>query len=277
VLAREAGGYHQVETLFCRTALHDELTFDAAPHGLTLTVDGEEPGDPGDNLVTRAAHAFARSTGIDPAVHITLHKRIPAGAGLGGGSSDAATTLHALNARHGEPLSRDELLEIGRQIGSDVPFFVTGADLALGWGRGERLLTLPPLECAHLLIAVPDQPIATASAYAALAARRTADAGHAARSIETDTLTSWNRIARLASNDFEEIAIGRIPAIARVRDCLRSHNARITLLCGSGSAMFGLFDRDDARDAAAHALFAECPGMRTIRTSCGVDPLLSRA
>jgi len=127
VLARERSGYHQLETLFCALELRDEIEIERGGGALSLQVEGAELGPPEENLVHRAAVAFHDAAGIRPDTRIRLRKRIPAGAGLGGGSSDAAATLAALNALHGAPLGPTHLLRLGAELGSDVPFFLCGS------------------------------------------------------------------------------------------------------------------------------------------------------
>jgi 4-diphosphocytidyl-2-C-methyl-D-erythritol kinase len=293
VLAREASGYHQIETLFCRLALADTLEIEPARKGIALHVDGEDTGPADDNLVVRAARLLGRQYGHADAVRITLRKRIPVGAGLGGGSSDAAATLRALAKLHADAnananadaranagpdasagagadvrtnadasarenrnaMADSSLLRMAQELGSDVPFFLSGAALALGWGRGERLLALPPLPGRPVIIMTPPERIATADAYRALAARRdTAPSPVVARVLNAGALADWNEAERLARNDFEDVAFDRIPELRSVRDALNDHGARIAMLCGSGSALFGVFDSIATRDAATRVM-----------------------
>lgn len=266
VLAREDSGYHSIETLFCRIALADDVSIEAGPDGIDLAVAGNVPGDPRDNLVHRAAAEFHDRTGLRPAVRIRLTKRIPVGAGLGGGSSDAATTIRLLDAMHGEPLGPEGRLALGARLGSDVAFFLTGSDLALGWGRGERLLELDALPEAPVLLVVPSEPMSTAEAYAALAGRRRDAQRPSARSIASARLGEWGHVARLAGNDFETVVFERFPTLAAIRDTMRADDARIALLSGSGSALFGVFDDVHACENAAVAMQRQFPDVRLIRT-----------
>lgn len=269
ILAREEGsGYHQIETAFCRLELADELVFETAPDGFSLTVEGAELGDPAKNLVSRAARAFGDAAAIDPRVRVRLRKRIPAGAGLGGGSSDAAATLLALNRIHGWPLDRTSLHAIACGLGADVPFFLSGASIAVGWGRGDRLLALPAPPAAAVLIVWPGTPIPTADAYAALTGT-TSPSPQAP--LSPDHLSTWAGIAGRAHNDFETVAPLWVPRFAGVRDALIGAGARIAMLAGSGSAVFGLFDdRDEVPADAIQSLF---PEMVTLITRTAAAPL----
>lgn len=266
ILARESSGYHQLETIFCAIELHDEIRIEPASDGLHLEVEGAELGKVHDNLVYRAAHAFHEAAGRPAAARIRLRKRIPAGAGLGGGSSDAAATLAALNAIHGEPLDRVRLLEIAAALGSDVPFFLSESPLALAWGRGERMLPLPALPTVPALVVVPPFAISTPDAYRELAEHRERSPVAARPAIiEPDSLREWSTLAALAANDFEEPTFRRYPELEGILDAL-NHGAMIARLSGSGSALFGLFPDLDRRAEAAERVARIAPRARLIQT-----------
>ncbi len=280
VLEREASGYHSIESLFQALELSDSLTLelktvravDRGPEGsdrivvrgtpVRLRVEGVprgDLGDPRDNLVVRAVDAFLGRLPADhdggakgSVLEITLDKSIPHGAGLGGGSSDAATTLRGLNALHGSPLSDEALLQAGSALGSDVPFFLSGSPLALGWGRGQRLLALPPLPSRPAIIAIPGFRISTPDAYGDLAASRSGASvsGPIPRRLDPDQLSRWDAVEALAANDFHEPIEARHPQLARLRAGLRRAGASIDLLSGSGSAVIGIFPNDEIRDRA---------------------------
>ena len=146
ILARESTGYHQIETAFTLIDLADDLEAvrTAAGGGVTIELDGADVGPADDNLAVRGARAVLEATGQKFGVALKLTKRIPVRAGLGGGSSDAAAALHAVNALAGNAVPRHEVLQLAAKLGADVAFFASGAPLALAWGRGERLFRLPP-------------------------------------------------------------------------------------------------------------------------------------
>jgi 4-diphosphocytidyl-2-C-methyl-D-erythritol kinase len=165
VLARESDGYHGLETLFCLVDMADELRAERREgRGVTIDVHGSDLGPSVDNLAVRAAAAVLGATGEKFAVHLTLTKRIPVRAGLGGGSSDAAAALVAVNRLAGNAVPRHELLQFAAKLGSDVPFFLTAAPLALAWAHGDRLLRLPPLPPAPALVLTPSISVPTAEA-----------------------------------------------------------------------------------------------------------------
>ncbi len=218
-------------------------------------------------------HVVERAARAPGGCAIGLEKRVPWSAGLGGGSSDAAATLLALNHLHGRPLSTEDLLTIGAELGSDVPFFLTGAALALGWGRGERLLALPPLPPRPLLVVPPAAPVQTAEAYAWLDRDRTVeDTGEYAAVVPVATLASWDEVRRHSHNDFEAVVAGRIIAIGHWLDRLHETDAFIVRLAGSGGAVVALFDSVRARDAAWQTLGAD-PAVLKGETLAAVPPL----
>jgi len=242
VLAREAGGFHGLETVFCALSLADTVEIRRGGSGVSLSVEGGgDLGPPERNLAVRAAHAYHAARGTEPSVEITLRKRIPAAAGLGGGSSDAAAVLRGLDALSDEPLGADALLRIGGTLGSDVPFFIGGSALALAWGRGDRLLALPALATREAIVAHPGVEMPTGPAFARIAARR--GDGHLvpARRLTLDDLASWDAVARVSCNDFEPGADELVPTLAVARDAMRTAGARIAMLAGSGASLFGIF------------------------------------
>lgn len=255
ILAREAGGFHGLETLFCALSLADTVTVRRGDAGIRLRVDGSvDTGPPERNLAVRAAERFHAAAGIDPSIDIVLEKRLPSAAGLGGGSSDAAAALRALNALHGEPLDAASLLQIGIELGSDVPFFLCGSPYALAWSRGERLLALDPLPPRPVLVAHPGEAMPTPEAFARIAAGRGSGYAPRALSFSVADLGGWGPVAALAENDFQPVVAARIPKITQAVAAMRDAGARIALMAGSGSSVFGVFDSAAARDGAVEPL-----------------------
>jgi 4-diphosphocytidyl-2-C-methyl-D-erythritol kinase len=263
VLAQQTSGYHCLETVFCAISLTDTVFVERGGGAVELNVEGEIPVGPvADNLVMRAARRFLlQRGGVGEGVRITLRKRIPSAAGLGGGSSDAAAALLALNALHGSPLSRQMLLNIGGELGSDVPFFLGHSPLALGWGRGERLLGLDPLPQRQVVLAHPGIGMPTGQAFQRIAELRGGGFHTAPRCLPTGCLATWESLAALAGNDFQEPALERLPILATALQALRRQGADIALLAGSGSAIFGLFSDNQGALAAEAAL--QSLGLRT--------------
>ncbi|HSU15244.1 4-(cytidine 5'-diphospho)-2-C-methyl-D-erythritol kinase [Longimicrobium sp.] len=257
ILAREESGYHALETVFCALSLADRVSVARGDAGIRLEMEGGvDAGPPERNLAVRAADRFHREIGESPAIDLHLAKRIPAAAGLGGGSSDAAAVLRALNALHGEAVSREALLQMGIELGADVPFFLCGSPLALAWGRGERLMPLPPLPPRPVLVAHPGEAMPTPEAFREVAALRGGSYAPRATLLDPSALASWDAVAALATNDFEPVVTARIPILRGALEMLRASGARIALLAGSGSSIFAIFDDSAARDAAEKQISA---------------------
>jgi len=253
VLAREASGYHAIETLFTLLDLADELEIERTARGIALEVEGADTGPTEDNLAYRAAALMLEATGEPFGVRMRLTKRIPAQAGLGGGSSDAAATLHAVNALAGQAVPRNEVLQYAARLGSDVPFLASGAPFALGWGRGERLFRLPAPPAMPALLLVPPTGVSTADAYGELdAARR--DQRRGAVLLDPDAFTAWGGIGRLGGNDFEPVVFGRYPELKAAFERLADTGPLTVRLSGSGSALIAIYRNDDSRTAAAQRL-----------------------
>ncbi|HET7549659.1 MAG TPA: 4-(cytidine 5'-diphospho)-2-C-methyl-D-erythritol kinase [Gemmatimonadaceae bacterium] len=264
VLAREASGFHTLETLFARLALGDLVTVRITDADRSVNCDVAVPGAPEHNLAYRAAQAFADSTGWPGGFAIEIEKRIPIGGGLGGGSADAGAVLRALSALSPEPVREAQLLEIAATLGSDVPYLTTAAPLALAWSRGERMLALPPLPEREVALILPAFTVSTAAAYSWLAASRAGGNAPPAGDVRAEErtgahpasrrsspaspqllsladLATWRSVASLATNDFEPVVSARHPDIATSLSSLRAAGATITLMSGSGSTVFGVF------------------------------------
>jgi 4-diphosphocytidyl-2-C-methyl-D-erythritol kinase len=204
------------------------------------------------NLAWRAADAFASATGWPGGFAIEIEKQIPVGGGLGGGSADAAAVLRALDALAPRPMGTPALVDIGARLGADVAFLTSPSELALAWGRGERLLDLPPLPAAPVLLVVPDFGVHTAQAYGALSERRANapfSAGAAWRSPRA--LGSWSALAADAVNDFEPVVFDDHPALATVRAQLAALPVTVlALMSGSGSTLFAVQTGETASTGA---------------------------
>jgi 4-diphosphocytidyl-2-C-methyl-D-erythritol kinase len=252
VLAREEDGYHGIESLFCLIDLADELKAERRDgQGVTLAVEGADCGPDDKNLAVRAARLVLEATGNPCAVHLTLTKRIPIQAGLGGGSSDAAAALTAVNQLVNNAVPRHELLQFGARLGSDVPFFLSGGSLALCWGHGERMLRLPPLPRSPGLLLIPPIGISTPEAYRQVDSTRHGSTRRGAVAMELDTLAGWGSVARLGGNDFEFALFGRHPELKQGFEALAGTHPLLCRMTGSGSGLFAIYrntrDREDAR------------------------------
>jgi 4-diphosphocytidyl-2-C-methyl-D-erythritol kinase len=245
---RRPDGYHDVVSLMARVDVADTLTL--APAARTVV---DCPGlEGGDTLVTRALQAFtdAVAPGVAPdGFHAVVVKRIPAGAGLGGGSSDAAAALRAANRLCGEPLSSADLHALAATIGSDVPFFL-GPPSAIARGRGELVEPGPALPPVGVVLAFPGRPLATRDVYEAYQPVM-ANVEPAADAIPS-RIGSLVELADLVANDLAPVAEELEPACRELRLALTARGAAAASVTGSGSAVFGLFaDLAAAADASA--------------------------
>ncbi len=236
VTGRRADGYHLLETLFVALDVGDTITFTCRDDGAIVRTS-EVPGvAPLSDLAVRAAAALKRATGCRLGVDIAATKRIPLGGGLGGGSSDAASALLALNSLWDVRLSRAELTRIGAELGADVPFFLLG-EPAVGRGIGEQLTPMS-VPTYWVAVIVPPVSVSTASIFASRELTRTG------QSAKMDVFSEG-----YGRNDLQPIAVARFPAIATALAALRerSNHARMT---GSGSCVFALFASEaEAREA----------------------------
>lgn len=245
VLAREASGHHAIETVFHRLDLADEVRIGRTDGEKSLVVTG--PALPPDglgpapaNLAWRAADAYARAAGWTGGFAIELRKCIPVGGGLGGGSADAGAVLRACERLAEHPLGRNRVQEIAASLGADVAFLASECTAALAWGRGERLLEVPPLAPRRVALVVPPFGISTADAYRWLAEER-GGAPPAPSRLPQATEIAWETFAA-ASNDFEPIVGARHPEVPAIVATLRKLGAVPAMLSGSGSTVFGVFD-----------------------------------
>jgi 4-diphosphocytidyl-2-C-methyl-D-erythritol kinase len=284
VLEREPSGYHRLETYFQMLELADRVRVEVTPaEGIEIEVTGADVGPAQENLALRAARAYLQATGLRIGLRIDLEKRIPAGAGLGGGSSDAAATLRALDAVLGA-LPPERLLAVAAWLGSDVPFFLCGSALALGRGRGEALSAMPSLPPAPVIVAFPGVHVSTAAAYQAIDRSREAGAGRPAATGSANVkplgadLPDWSAVERLAHNDFEALICETHPEVARARAALQRTSPRFALLSGSGSALFAVYRDAAAANAALKMLQLESAAdHRLTRTATSVPaPELGR-
>ena len=254
ILARESSGFHQIETAFALLELADELVVRRSESGVTLEVDGPDLGPVEDNLAVRAARTVLDATGNHFGVAIKLTKRIPVRAGLGGGSSDGAAALHAVNALAGNAVPRHELLHFAARLGADVAFFAGGAALAVAWGRGERQFRLAAPPALPALIAVPPVQVSTPDAYAWWDEQNRTPAARGPVTLDTEALSTWGSIGRLGGNDFETIVFGKHPELRALYERVAGTGPVWVRLCGSGSAVAAVYKKESERDDAAQRL-----------------------
>lgn len=264
ILAQERDGFHSIETLFLRIDLADTVRVRLGGRGRSLDCAGpacppQGIGPAEHNLAFRAAVAYAAATGWPRDFSIEIDKHIPVGGGLGGGSADAAAVLRTLEAIAPSPAGADSVRRIAASLGSDVPFLASDSVFALAWGRGDRMIDLPPPPPRQVELLIPAFAVSTQWAYERFAATARRQSREPVR-YDLATLASWNRLAALASNDLQEVVAAEYAEIRSCVDALRARSARIAMMSGSGSTVFGIFDRTS--DAATVV-----PSTRSVRSS----------
>lgn len=291
VVGRRDDGYHLLESIFVPLELADRLRIAVEPSAnaevaLTLRGVGEGIPEGADNLAARAAHAFLREAGLGARVAIELEKRIPAGAGLGGGSSDAAAVLIALWERFANAIARSDLARIALALGADVPFFLDPRPARVA-GIGEEIEPLHEFPALDLLLVTPDPPLPTADVFRSYAALTPAGPGRRmpalrggpgrtlvaalaeekADQLGFDAGSRARELQELLANDLEPVAARLHPAIQRVRAELERLGARVVAMSGSGPTCFGLFaSSEQARAAGARGRFDATDRVLVTRT-----------
>jgi 4-diphosphocytidyl-2-C-methyl-D-erythritol kinase len=238
VLARRPDGFHELRTIFQTISLADSIEIEFTPGARTDIELDDGLNIPG-NLVLRAAECVIEAARARGKVRMQLTKRIPMGAGLGGGSSDAAAVLLALPALIGRRLPMEALCRMGAGLGSDVPFFLLGG-AAAGFGRGTELVPLPDSPVRHAVLIAPGIHSDTKAAYAALSPGLTTESQQN-KIVSFQSLTWDLRAGGVGSNDFEPVVFRQHRRLAALKRALAEAGASAAMMTGSGSALFGLF------------------------------------
>jgi 4-diphosphocytidyl-2-C-methyl-D-erythritol kinase len=253
VIGKREDGFHEVFTLMQTVSLHDALRFEANSAGIVLTCN--EPVIPIDdrNIIVRAAEALSSRFSVQSGATIHLEKRIPSPGGLGGGSSNAAVTLLALNRLWDLGASVEDLAAIGAELGADVPFFLYGGT-AIGSGKGSTIECVEDEYEPWMIIVTPSVDVPTAAAYAMLSMPTLT------KERAESTLTNYRSgVARGIQpvNDLEKTVFTAFPEIERVKNALVELGAKQALMSGSGASVFGIFDNEETRQTALKALGRE--------------------
>jgi 4-diphosphocytidyl-2-C-methyl-D-erythritol kinase len=248
VIGKRSDGYHELRTIFQTISLADSIDISFTPGRRREIAVDDALGIP-DNLVVRAAELAMDAMGCGGSVEMRLNKQIPMGAGLGGGSSDAAAILLALPVLAGRVVELPKLLEIAQQLGSDVPFFLLGGRAA-AIGRGTELFPMADLPARYGLLIAPRIHVSTAEAYGRLGASLTS--GLQQNKIESFQSRVWGQgCPDTGANDFEGVVFEQYPRLGAIKRELIEAGAAPAMMTGSGSAIFGLFDD---RVSVAHAV-----------------------
>lgn len=263
VIRRRPDGYHDIRTLYQWIDFHDTIELRPLAGG-RIRLAGDDPSIPWDetNLIFRAAEALRRKSGCDRGVEIRVTKRIPAGGGFGGGSSNAAAVLAGLDRFWGLGLGREALQVLAGGLGMDVPYFLVGG-LCLGEDRGDRLTPLPDLPLTWVVCALPPFPVSTSRIYGSLGASALTSDDKASR------ITRFLEARESGSlvNALEETIFRFFPQLREIKGYLRDQGAVLSLVTGSGSGVFGLFEDRGGAERAAAALKGRVAALATATMS----------
>ncbi|MHB1606490.1 MAG: 4-(cytidine 5'-diphospho)-2-C-methyl-D-erythritol kinase [Leptospirales bacterium] len=281
IQGKRPDGYHELLTEMVMISLTDRLDVRKKDlrEGDSLTLSGRAvDGDLSENLVLRAVRLFREAVTSQQrsvetsssAFHLDLEKRIPVGAGLGGGSSNAAGTLWAINCLEGFPLATEDLLKLAEGLGSDVPFFL-GKSHAVASGRGEKLHPLPPFPVRTVLLWNPEISLSTAEVYRRL---------KAPSSIPLTDSETLHRINSLLSkderqNDLEPVAVAMYPVVGMAKQILQSFGASEALMSGSGPSVFAFFEKSADAGYAQTEILARLGGWAGVFETLQASPIVS--
>jgi 4-diphosphocytidyl-2-C-methyl-D-erythritol kinase len=250
VVGKRADGYHDLSTLMLPVAVYDRVELETGLPDGKIRLECSDPSLPSgpENLAARAAERYLEASGWRTGVFVRLEKRIPAAAGLGGGSSDAGTVMALLNRLAPEPLGSGELREAARRVGADVPFFLESKP-ALATGIGERLEYVEGVPEYPLVLIKPPINVATGWVYGRIKLTR----GSSNIRLSTLLARPWN-LGPLLQNDLEAVTLEAHPVLGRIKQWFLDRGALGALMSGSGPTVFGVFeDRERAREAAEAA------------------------
>ena len=254
VIGKRKDGYHEVRTLLQTVSLHDVLEFHPAPDDKIILEGNDRTISWGrDNLIFRAALLLKERYRVSKGVEIRVTKIIPPGKGLGGGSSNAAMTLYVLNKRWGLGLEKEALIDLGKVLGADVPFFLEGG-LCLGTGRGDNVTPVNELDSMFCLLVLPEVSISTASIYAQLQFSLTSKG-------KDSKIIKFLDSRELGSleNELEETVFRLYPQLNAIKSLFRSHESELFLVSGTGSAVFGLFSEKEKAEKVLKRLEQSYP------------------
>lgn len=247
ITSKRPDGYHELESVFQTLSIFDEVSVKSAEHGIKITSNIADIPTDESNTCFKAARLFFEKTSINSGAEIHIEKRIPSQAGLGGGSADAAYVLKALNFLHGLPLSKNELCEIGAKVGADVPFFIYGGTVYVS-GIGEILKPISPINNVYFVIAKGENGISTVQAYKKFDLLENQTHTNTKKIVEYINCDDMENAAKLCVNSLESCA--DLSDIFKIKQIFKDCGAKLSLMSGSGSAVFGMFNSiNDAEKA----------------------------
>jgi 4-diphosphocytidyl-2-C-methyl-D-erythritol kinase len=257
ILRKRSDGYHDLASVMQQISIYDELEYTLRPEGITLHCPGTDLPTNEHNLIYRAAQAIFKHTGYQSGIDIILRKSIPSAAGLGGGSSDAATTLMVLNDQCSLGLKKTELMKLGTKLGADVPFFIFG-NSAFATGIGDQLQNIPDLPKINMVLINPAFPLSTKTVYENLNLTLTKKKNN----YSIPRFYALGDVIRELHNDLEAVSLQMHPELNDFKQMLMKEGALGALMSGSGPTLFGIFTDEksaiDARDAILKKVSGEC-------------------
>lgn len=267
ITGRRPDGYHNLVSIMVPVALYDRIDIELVPSpGISLNCRGLHIPSNEKNLAFRAAAAFCAKTGIDQGVSLALTKRIPVAAGLGGGSSDAAAVLRALNHMTKDLLSTKELETLAVGLGADVPFFLKGSP-CIAQGIGEKLTPIEKWPGLWYVIVMPPVEVSTAWVYGELDRTKTEQGGGGRTELELTTIEyqdimdvlslNLSNIERLLENDLESVTVAHFPIVKHIKKSLGHAGAEGALMSGSGPSVFGVFSSQESAAKAKEAILTQ--------------------
>ncbi|MBE0558825.1 MAG: 4-(cytidine 5'-diphospho)-2-C-methyl-D-erythritol kinase, partial [Proteobacteria bacterium] len=242
LLRKRPDGFHDLETVFHRIDFFDEIDFVTTEGHLRLVTDHDDLPPTSDNLCIKAAELMRRRASAGSGVTMTLRKRIPIGAGLGGGSSNAAAVLLALKDLWSVSISEGEMVELALSLGSDVPYFLREGS-AIATGRGDCLEVIPLTLPYWIVVIVPPFSVSTTWAYQNVRLRKHGY-GLSLKDLFTKSPGDYRRLLGQLTNDFEPLVLGSHPAIQEAKQRLMELGGTSAIMSGSGSAVFAFFDNE---------------------------------
>ena len=258
ILGSRSDGYQQLRTIYQTIDLSEEVVFETtSTRGIQLEIEGREVAPGEDNLLYQTADLLRKTAGSQAGIRIKLEKKIPVGAGLGGGSSNAALALLVLNELWDCRMGEKELVDLAAQLGSDVPFFLVGGT-AVGWGRGTEVVPLPDLpKEKSLLLLYPHLEISTSQAYSLEKWGTYAGTQILTREWVENTMQDLLRAVgpkgdgwSFLENDFEDVLFAYYPVLVEAREALKKAGCERVMLCGSGSTLLGFGSDKQVKEAA---------------------------
>ncbi len=255
ILQKRPDGYHDLASVMQQISIYDELTYSLRPEGIALHCPGTDLPTDEQNLVYRAAQALFSHAGYQGGVEIILNKKIPSAAGLGGGSSDAATTLVALNDLCSLNVCQAELMKIGAKLGADVPFFIFGRR-AFATGIGDQLQVLPEMPKLNMILINPAFPLSTKAVYSGLNLTLTKKKN----SYSIPRFYALGDVIRELHNDLEDVSLKIHPELNDFKQMLMKEGAMGALMSGSGPTLFGVFADEKSAKEARDAILKKVSG-----------------